>query len=119
MRTRPFALLFALVVATFLPPPGRGADEAPANLGKKVANFTLTDPRDHRQVSLADLKDRKAVVVVFVGTECPLSNAFLPRLAELQQEYAPRGVQFLAVNSNAQDTPARMVEHAREHPVAC
>jgi peroxiredoxin/mono/diheme cytochrome c family protein len=119
MTTRSSALSLAALAFALPLAPALASDEATANLGKKVATFTLTDPRDHRQVSLGDFKDRKAVVVVFVGTECPLSNHYLPRLAELQQEYAPRGVQFLAVNSNTQDTPADMVEHARQHPVAC
>jgi peroxiredoxin len=68
-------------------------------------------------VSLADFRERQAVVVVFVGTECPISNAFLPRLAELHQEYGPRGVQFVAVNSNTQDTPERIVAHDRQQPL--
>jgi peroxiredoxin len=81
---------------------------------RRVDNFSLRDPAD-KAVSLVDYKDRKAVVVVFIGTECTVSNAFMPRLAELSREYADRGVQFLAINSNAQDTPARVAGHAREH----
>ena len=40
-------------------------------------------------------KDKKAVVVVFLGTECPVANLYLPTLAELHKEYADKGVQFL------------------------
>ena len=48
--------------------------------------------------------------VVFLGTECPVNNAYLPRLAELHRTYAPRDVQFVAVNSNQQDSAARVAE---------
>jgi peroxiredoxin len=92
-------------------------EKASADGGRKVADFTLTDPRDGKAVSLADFGAKKAVVVVFLGTECPISNAYLPRLAALSKEYAPRGVQFLAVNANSQDTPARVAAHARKHAV--
>lgn len=81
---------------------------------KPVGDFRLTDPRDGAVISLDGLKDKQAVVVVFVGTECPINNAYLPTLAALHQEYSSRGVQFLAVNSNLQDTPARVAEHARK-----
>ena len=91
------------------------ADTLHGNLGKKIANFTLTAPLDRAAVSLADFKDKKAIVVVFVGTECPLNNQFLPRLAELHKEYSPKGVQFLAINSNRQDTLDRVAVHARKH----
>ena len=84
------------------------ADTPPRNLGKKIANFTLTAPLDRAAVSLADFKDKKAIVVVFVGTECPINNLFLPRLAELHQEYSAKGVQFLAINANRQDTLERI-----------
>jgi mono/diheme cytochrome c family protein len=55
--------------------------------------------------------------VLFLGTECPINNAFLPVLAGLHKEYSPRGVRFLGVNSNRQDTPARVAEHARRQGV--
>jgi mono/diheme cytochrome c family protein/thiol-disulfide isomerase/thioredoxin len=101
----PVLLLAALALS--------GADRAPpARL-----DFRLSDPRDDSAVAFGDLKDNKAVVIVFVGTECPLSNAFVPVLAALHKEYAPRGVAFLGVNANRQDTPDRVAAHAREHGV--
>jgi peroxiredoxin len=118
MRTRLLILLVpAACAALFFAQVGRTEDKPPANLGKKVADFTLTDPRDQSRVSLSQFRDKKAVVVVFLGTECPISNAFLPRLAELHEEYAPRGVQFLGINSNVQDTAERIAEHARKNAV--
>jgi peroxiredoxin len=93
------------------------ADTEAGNVGKKVEDFTLTDPREKKAVRLADFKEKKAVVVVFVGTECPLNNLFLPRLAELQQEFSPKGVQFLGINANRQDSAERVAAHARKFEV--
>ncbi len=86
-----------------------------SGVGKKVSNFTLEDPRDHARVSLAQFKDKKAIVVVFVGTECPINNAYMPRLVALHKQYAPQGVQFLAINANVQDTSARVAAHAKSN----
>lgn len=91
------------------------ADEA--QIGKKISDFTLPDTRG-RKVSLGDFQDKKAVVVVFAGTECPINNAFMPRLVELDREFGPRGIQFLAVNSNQQDSLERVAKHAREHSLS-
>jgi peroxiredoxin len=99
---RRFAVLFALLVCG----PLLGADKAPL--------FTLKDASD-KAYSLADLKNKKAVVVVFIGTECPVNNAYMPRLVELDHAYAPRGVQFLAINANQHDTPTKIIAHSREH----
>ena len=82
-------------------------------VGDKVANFTLTDSAGKTHSLLG--KKRKAVVVVFLGTQCPLNNAYLPRLAELHAAYSAKGVTFLALNSNRHDSARRVAEHAREH----
>jgi peroxiredoxin/mono/diheme cytochrome c family protein len=105
--------ILALGTATFV----ISADKAPLAAGQKAADFTLVDVRDGAKVSLADLK-AKAVVIVFVGTECPVSNAYMPRLAELHQEFSKKDVAFLAINSNSQDTADRVAKHAREYELS-
>jgi peroxiredoxin len=84
--------------------------------GATVANFTLKDVH-RRPRSLDGFKDRKAFVVVFLGTECPLANLYVPTLIALDKQYAPRGVQFLGINSNVQDSFLRVSAHAQEREV--
>ena len=76
------------------------AESAP--VAKKISNFTGRDFRG-KEVSLADFADNKAVVVVFLGTECPLAKLYGPRLVELQKEFADRSVAFIGVDANRQD----------------
>jgi peroxiredoxin len=83
---------------------------------RSVPQFTLKDTTG-KQWSLKDQKAKKAIVVVFIGTECPINNAYMPRLAELHKEYAPRGVAFVAINANSTDTPARAATHAKDHGI--
>src|SRR5262245_13769151 len=94
-------LAAAAISAAWLLAAARGPEPAPtpANTPERIDTFTLKDTNG-KGVSLADFRDKKAVVVVFVGTECPLVNLYLGRLAELNEEFSPKGVQFLAVNSN-------------------
>ncbi len=82
----------------------------------KIADFTLRDIGG-KMHALADFKDRAIVVVVFVGTECPLAQLYLPRLNKLAAEYRDRGVTFLAINSNAQDSIADLTAYARTHAI--
>jgi peroxiredoxin len=93
------------------------AETPPANLGKKAPPFSLTDPRDQARFALDDCKDRKAVVVVFLGTECPINNRYLPTLRELHGDYAAKGVQFVGLNANCTDTAQDVAAHARKHEV--
>jgi peroxiredoxin len=115
--SRQLRSLFFLGVAFALPfSPLVLSEDKPAP-AKKIGNFTLSDPRDQTRVSLDGLKDKKAVVVVFVGIECPINNAYWPVLAELHKKYSSKGLQFLAVNSNNQDTRQGVARHAKEHAV--
>jgi peroxiredoxin/mono/diheme cytochrome c family protein len=92
-----------------------GAHGEKPSADKPIADFSLPDPRDDgKKVSLGDLK-QKLVVVVFIGTECPINNSYMPRLVELHKEFADKGVAFVAINANSQDTPERVARHAREH----
>ncbi len=65
--------------------------------------------------SLSDYRDQKAVVVYFMGTECPLAKLYGPRVQELAEALSPEGVAFLGVSSNAQDSITELAAHAREH----
>jgi peroxiredoxin len=81
-----------------------------------VPQFTLKDTAG-KDWSLKDQQAIKAIVVVFIGAECPINNAYMPRLAELHREYEPRGAAFVAINANCTDAPARVVAHARDHGI--
>ncbi len=94
------------------------ADPAPVPpaVGATVARVTLQDIH-RRPRSLQGFKDKKAFVVVFVGTECPLANLYVPTLAELHKQYADKGVQFVAINSNLQDSFLTVSAHAQEREI--
>jgi peroxiredoxin len=92
--------------------PGAGPTTPPAP-GATVPNFTLPDIH-RRPRGLDTFKDRKAFVVVFLDTECPVTNLYVPTLVELHKEYAGKGVQFLAVNSSNQDSFVGVAAHAQE-----
>jgi peroxiredoxin len=82
---------------------GESVAEERTGVGIQIRSFTLKDHRG-RPVSLAKHAEGKLAVVAFLGTECPLAQLYGPRLAELAKKFEPRGVAFLAIDSNHQDT---------------
>lgn len=83
---------------------------------KPLASFKL---RDHRGAShsLDDCKDKKLVVIAFLGTECPVASRYAGRLAELAREFEPKGVAFLGIISNRQDSISKIAQLAKEQKV--
>jgi peroxiredoxin len=86
----------------------------PGQVGARVGEFVL---RDHRGLvrRLSDWRDRKLVVVVFLGVDCPLAKLYAPRLAELHREFSPRSVAFVAVDPNRHESPADLARYVRQH----
>jgi peroxiredoxin len=78
-------------------------------------SFRLPDVRTSRAVALSDFAGKKAVVVIFMGTACPVNNAYMAVLASLSKKYETAGVQFVGINSNPGDGPAEVAAHAQRY----
>ena len=80
--------------------------------GQIVPGFQLVDTRTGQLNRLSDHRGY-VVVVVFVGTSCPVGDLYVPRLIELAGLYESQAVVFLAINSNDSESIDDVVEHAR------
>lgn len=83
-------------------------------IGEKLAPFTLKD-HEGRPVDTRSFEGRKAIVFLFMATQCPVSNAYNTRIAALARDYAEKGVALLGINSNRQEDVAEIAAHAHEH----
>lgn len=81
---------------------------------KKAENFTLEDVNGKKH-SLTDYKSSKAIVLMFIATQCPVSNAYNERMAALEKDYASKGIAFIGINSNKQESVDEIKEHAAKH----
>jgi peroxiredoxin len=86
-------------------------------LGTTAPDFTLPDTNG-KTVSLADFKDRPALLVMFICNHCPYVKHIRTGLAQLARDYLPCGVGIVGVNSNdvenyPDDSPAKMKEEAK------
>jgi peroxiredoxin len=81
-------------------------------LNTKISSFTL----DHagKPWSLDSVRDRKAVVVVFLSFDCPVSNSYASTLTELYRKHEDKGVAFVAVNSSDDLSTAELAKQAAE-----
>jgi peroxiredoxin len=88
---------------------GLAADAGP------VADFSLRDSAGEAWKLHA--QKTKAVVVVFLSAECPMSNGYLPALADLSKKYAEKGVAVVGIFPDADATAEQLQAHAKEYKV--
>ena len=87
-------------------------------IGDTVPAFTLTDT-DGVEHAVPAAAAPPATVLLQTCNHCPYVIAWNPRLRAVAEEYAPRGVRFLAIASNdperyPADSPERMAQFVRE-----
>ncbi|NIV92311.1 redoxin domain-containing protein [candidate division KSB1 bacterium] len=88
-------------------------------LGTKAPDFSLPDTVSGTTKSLNDLKSDKATVVTFICNHCPFVQHIQHELANVANDYIPKGVSFIAISSNdvqshPEDSPEKMKEVAQK-----
>ena len=112
MRHSRLALAFAVAAALCLA--GTALAEGPA-VGAKAPDFQLTT-LDGKAFSLSEAVGGKtAVVVMFIATKCPYSNAYNDRMRDMAIAYGKQGIQFVGINSNKSEPADEVAAHARQH----
>ncbi|HWQ53714.1 MAG TPA: redoxin domain-containing protein [Bryobacteraceae bacterium] len=82
-------------------------------LGSQVSDFTISD-LDGKPVQWSTIKG-DITVVMFVATQCPVSNAYNERMNAVYNDYFPKGVKFVAINANSSEPAEEVREHARQN----
>lgn len=86
-------------------------------LGTKAPEFNLLEPLSGTYKSLDKLKSDKATLIMFICNHCPFVKHVNDQLVRLALDYQPKGISFIAINSNdtdnyPEDSPEKMKEYA-------
>jgi len=81
----------------------------------QTINLRDVDGVEHRQT---EWESKRAVVIFFTTTECPLSNGYIPEMNRLQKEYAARNVAFYAVEVDTTIADRDVRNHAKDFAIA-
>ena len=93
-----------------------GPADTKVSLGNEVADFALTDVATGKTAAFTTLTaGKKANVIVFISTQCPVSNAYNERMSQVAAKYAKMGVQFIGINANRGETVDAVAAYAKQH----
>uniref|UniRef100_A0A832G6K6 Thioredoxin family protein n=1 Tax=Ignavibacterium album TaxID=591197 RepID=A0A832G6K6_9BACT len=68
-------------------------------IGSKAPDFNLLGV-DNKFYSLDSFADKKILIVIFSCNHCPYVQAYEQRIISIQKDFAEKGVQIVAINSN-------------------
>ncbi len=88
-------------------------------LGTVAPNFNLLNTINDEYTDLQKLKGSKGTVIMFICNHCPFVVHVNSQLVEIANNYAKKGIGFIAISSNdaetyPQDGPKQMKIHAKE-----
>jgi hypothetical protein len=82
------------------------------------ATLVLSDTNGVRHRPL-ELHDQKAVVLIFVGVECPISNSYAPEINRIIKDFKDKGVDFYIVYSDPDVSVDSAKKHAKDFGYTC
>jgi thiol-disulfide isomerase/thioredoxin len=95
------------------------AETTPIPLGFDAPAFELPDLVSGDMKSLEEMKSEKATVIMFICNHCPYVKHVLDGIIKMANDYIPKGISFIAINSNdvenyPDDSPEKMKELAEQ-----
>ena len=112
-----FGILLCLLLVIANPTTARSADDkptlSPLLVGEKLEFFDL----DGKSYSLKASEEQRALVLIFVTTDCPIANSYQPLLARLHKEFQNRGFEFALIHEGHNQTLEKLKEHSAEYSV--
>jgi hypothetical protein len=73
---------------------------------------------DGHNITTLAASGTKYIAAIFVATDCPISNRYLPLLARLAKQFAPHGARLWLVYPNPEDTLVAVRTHQAQYPDA-
>ena len=107
--------LVPLLLIAIVPTTARSTDDTVKTiaLGQEL-RFTDLKGKSHL---LKAPENSRALVLIFVTTDCPIANSYQPQLAKLHQEFQQKGFEFAIVHEGPEQSINKLMEHAKEYVV--
>ena len=91
-------------------------------LGYKAPDFNLLNPLIGKNQSFDELKSNKATLIIFMCNHCPYVVHVLDGIVQLANDYLPKGLAVIAINSNdiskyPDDSPEKMVDLIKKYNI--
>src|SRR6476646_6703959 len=78
-----------------------------------TVRFELRDTKGTLHTA-EEWRTKRAVVLFFTMTDCPLANGYVPEMNRLRAAYGPQGVAFYGVQSDNTASDAAVRKYAQE-----
>ncbi len=104
-------LTFALISCTV----AEQEAETIVKIDEKVKVWSLKDTENKTQSLKKLSEEKKAVVLIFLATQCPAVDDYVQRIATVVEDYKEKEVQFVGIHSNKHETAEEIKKYREKH----
>ncbi len=117
MIRRLFTILGLVIFITCLTFASEKETES-VKIDEQVKDWSLKDTEDKLH-SLKKLgEEKKAILLIFLATQCPVVDDYIVRINALNKEYKERDVQIVGVHSNKHEKIEEIKKYKEKHELA-
>ena|SRR5579885_640669 len=80
----------------------------------RAPDFHLKDT-ESREHTASEWKGKKAILLFFVTTDCPIANSYVPEMNRISHDYADRGVLVWGIQTDPTIPTAEVARYARDY----
>ncbi|MDE0638034.1 MAG: redoxin domain-containing protein [Candidatus Poribacteria bacterium] len=107
-----FGLIFALAAFTLA---AEKDAEKSVKIDEKVKEWSLKDTEDKTHSLKKLSEEKKAVVLIFLATQCPAMDDYVERINTQVKDYKEKDVQFVGIHSNKYETAEEIKKYRKKH----
>lgn len=84
-------------------------------IDEKVREWNLKDTENKIHTLKKLGEEKKAVVLIFLATQCPVVDEYVDRINSLHIDYKEKKVQFVGIHSNKHETIEEIKKYSEKH----
>ncbi len=112
---RKYFLIFFILIVSVCVLSADNEKEEPVKVDEIVKEIRL-DSIDKKPYTLKKLLEKKkAAVLIFLATECPVVDDYVDRITKLINDFKDKEIQFVGIHSNKHETFEAIKKYSEKH----
>lgn len=115
MIRKSLTILLLIILITNLSAASENETKKTVKIDEQVKDWSLKDTENKLQSFKKISEEKKAVLLIFLATQCPVVDDYVDRINTLYKDYKEKDVQIIGIHSNKYETIDEIKKYSEKH----